>query len=69
MGNLAQAKKLRAKLGLEKDKAGKGAVTPTPKPLDKQNREELITTAKALGLEIKDETKAQIIELISAKKG
>jgi hypothetical protein len=63
MGNLTQARKLREKLGIVSKDEKKETKS---KPLDKQNREELITTAKALGIEIKEETKAQIIELIKA---
>jgi hypothetical protein len=67
MGNLQAAKELRKKLNLEKDKA-QSSVKATAKPLDKQNKEELTETAKALGIEVKEETKAQIIELIEAKQ-
>jgi hypothetical protein len=71
MGNLEAARKLRAKLAKTADKKTREATEPLakPKPLDKQNREELVASATALGIEIKDETKAQIIELIKSAEG
>jgi hypothetical protein len=64
MGNLAAAKKLRAKLG----RVDKKAVKVEAKPLEKQSRDELIASAKALGIEIAGESKAQILELIAHAK-